>query len=418
MKLLKLFLATTALFASTPTVRGVEYMIDPWAPPDPWGEGYPSIDVYPGDCLTFKWNNGGEYNVWQYPSLSCYDDANAVWIGASSGATYTFTEWDGTPEGKATLFVCNLSDYCEQGMNVRVNIFSGTAPPTDPWAAPPTYAPTHAPSVPQTHSPTYAPSYSPTYAPVAPPTNAPTHAPPSDPPTYAPTYPTVAPPTYAPTYAYAPSYSPVASPTYPPTYSPTASPVGGGGDGILQPTQSPTTPPVQENNQDPKEILIDNWDIPEDTQPFPPIEANVGDTIKFLVNPGHDVFIHPSSTCDDETGAVFVGNASVPAEYTFQDADAGTTMMFICGVGTHCSLGMQLAVSVTGNVPDVPEDGVADGIDFPDPPAEPQNFQIDWSIPADTTLRSNPSYGWRHNHLFHGSRPQCLYSSLWKLRQK
>jgi plastocyanin len=332
MKLLNFLLALTASMAGVPNclAGSKEYVVDPWAPPDPWGEGYPTINVYAGDTLTFNWPYGEDYNVWQHPSLSCDDETNASLVGSSSGATYSFTEWDGTPEGKPTLFVCNLHDYCDQGMSIRVNVFSGAEPdPTSaPWAAP-TWAPTVW----------------------------------VEPPTLAPTFPDTLSPTY-----YVAEENPVAPPTYPPTYYPTES--------FDDATQSPTKQAVPGNEVVVKEILIENWDIPADGQPFPPIEANVGDTIKFVVNPGHDVYIHPSLTCDDKTNAILVGDNEIPAEYTIQEAEAGTEMMFVCAVGAHCGLGMQLKVIVAPvQLQEEPPEAEND--------LEPKNIPIDWFIPTD-----------------------------------
>jgi plastocyanin len=345
MKFHSLLLALTALVAGVPNslAETLEYVVDPWAPPDPWGEGYPTINVYPGDTLTFNWPWGVEYNVWQHPSLTCDDETNASLVGASSGAKYTFAEWEGTPEGKQTLFVCNLHDYCEQGMSVRVNIFSGAAPApiSAPWADP-TLAPT---------------------AWVAPPT-------------YAPTYPNTESPTYYVAVTESPTYYVAV------TESPTSD---------VADTAEPTIPV---ENDPPievaKEVVIENWDIPADGQPFPPVEANVGDTIKFVVNPGHDVYIHPSLSCDDKTEAIFVGSNTIPAEYTIQKADAGRELMFVCEVGAHCSLGMQITVVIgafqSPEGPPVDEEA----IEIPELPVSDEEIEvaakdipIEWSIPAD-----------------------------------
>ena len=170
--------------------------------------------------------------------------------------------------------------------------------------------------------------------------------------------------------------APVPSPTTPPTVAPIAPPT-------FAPTPpAPTNPPTavqidggQQNGIVPKEIVIDNWVIPADQQPFVPIEANVGDKITFLVNPGHDVFLHPSRTCD-ETGAVFIGDSSIEASYTFTETDGspeGTDHMFVCGVGNHCDLGMQLLVTVFSNTAPQPEVEAS---------TQTNEFDIDWFIPA------------------------------------
>ena len=116
-------------------------------------------------------------------------------------------------------------------------------------------------------------------------------------------------------------------------------------------TDEPTEVPVVDlvdvdATEGPKTINLE-WLIPEDQLPYDPISVNVGDTIAFVMGPGHNVFIHPSLSCDP-AGALFIGDLA-ETTYTFQPEDgspAGKPMFFACDVGPHCDLGMQIAVNV------------------------------------------------------------------------
>ena len=70
------------------------------------------------------------------------------------------------------------------------------------------------------------------------------------------------------------------------------------------------------------------------------------------MGPGHNVFIHPSGSCD-KSEAKFVGEAATTS-YTFLPEDGtpeGNIMFFACDVGTHCDLGMQIQVTVFSEAP-------------------------------------------------------------------
>jgi len=94
-------------------------------------------------------------------------------------------------------------------------------------------------------------------------------------------------------------------------------------------------------------IEIDNWYLPYSGPKE--VEANVGDTIIFKWNTGHNVYVHPTMDCGLD-GQIFVGDRS-PTEYTFTDADGsleGTNMFFACDIGNggHCRAGQNLIVTV------------------------------------------------------------------------
>lgn len=329
-----------------------EYRVNPWGVPD--GVGYPKLDgAKPGDIVSFYWTSSGyseatDYNVYLYQTESCADETDKEWIGSTSGSTYEIKEWD---QGKSLHFACDTADYCERGMSIVVNVSAGPAPTpsSSSWGADPTPWPTEwvAPTDPPSQSPTPWPTYKETPSPTRFPTKA---------------------------------------PTVPPTYA-----------GTESPTYTPTAPEFGENDLvagvEPKEILIDDWVISADTQPFPPIEANVGDTIKWTINPGHDVWYHPSLTCD-RTGSTFIGDSAEGGSYTFKPEDGsveGTQHFFACQVGSHCDLGMQLLVTVFAQ-PDLEEEE-ADQEEADQEPLE-NNVQeepptakaldLEWDIPADT----------------------------------
>lgn len=91
-------------------------------------------------------------------------------------------------------------------------------------------------------------------------------------------------------------------------------------------------------------IQVPNWVVPyEGPKEW---QASVGDTMVFTWQGGHNVFIHPSLTCNIQ-GAIPVGFQS-GTEYVFQPEDAGTLMFFSCdiGQGAHCRFGQSLTVMV------------------------------------------------------------------------
>lgn len=139
----------------------------------------------------------------------------------------------------------------------------------------------------------------------------------------------------------------------------------------------------QQQEEPPAEKNINlEWLIPADTQPFAPVDMIVGDSITFTMGPGHNVFIHPSGSCD-QTDSIFVGDETVT--YTFKPEDGspdGKAMFFACDVGSHCDLGMQIAVNVftssesSSSPQNSPSFGEADRVSG-------REILIDWNIPED-----------------------------------
>jgi len=125
-------------------------------------------------------------------------------------------------------------------------------------------------------------------------------------------------------------------------------------------------------------IEISGWELPYNGPKA--VDANVGDTITFQWDAGHNVYIHPTMDCNLD-GAILVGTES-PTEYTFTAEDAsveGTDMYFSCdiGDGAHCKAGQNLIATVysgdgdsgssdTTAAADAP---AAPGADVPAPPA-------------------------------------------------
>ena len=85
---------------------------------------------------------------------------------------------------------------------------------------------------------------------------------------------------------------------------------------------------------------VPNWFVPYNGETE--WQASVGDTIVFAWNGSHNVFIHPSGSCD-QTDRIFVGNQP-QSSYTFTEADGsadGNELFFACDIanGAHCRVG-------------------------------------------------------------------------------
>jgi len=110
-------------------------------------------------------------------------------------------------------------------------------------------------------------------------------------------------------------------------------------------------------------IGSDVWRIPTDGGPLAAQTAQVGDTITFDWTNIHDVWIHPSGTCD-VTDRIEVGTAP-PAVYTVAAGDAGMDLTFSCDVFdlAHCNAGMLMNVyvgkeiAIDSSVWQIPGDG-------------------------------------------------------------
>merc|ERR1712157_192352 len=105
-------------------------------------------------------------------------------------------------------------------------------------------------------------------------------------------------------------------------------------------TQEPIPEPISAPIISEGENIIIDWRI----QGYDDMEATVGDKVTFNWNFVHDVYIHPSGTCDNAE-AIEVGTAS-GASYTFTEDDVGE-ITFVCNIPGHCFAGQILKVIVS-----------------------------------------------------------------------
>jgi len=239
------------------------------------------ITVNVGDTVVFEWS--GFHNVYIHPAKSC-DEAGAIEVGTQTGASYTFTEND---EGEIG-FACDVGPHCEFGQILTVTVLASSTT---------TIAPTMTPSVVSSTTTTMTGTY--TDSPV---------------------------PTMTGTYTDSPV--PTTTTMFPTTYSQSTDTRSG--------TPTLIAPPTN-----PVEITVE-WFISSDG--FDPISANVGDTVIFEWGNFHNVYIHPTKSCD-ETGAIEVGTQT-GASHTFTASDVGE-VVFACDVGPHCELGQIITVVVS-----------------------------------------------------------------------
>jgi hypothetical protein len=72
------------------------------------------------------------------------------------------------------------------------------------------------------------------------------------------------------------------------------------------------------------------------------MQVSVGDTITFTYSSSHNVYLHPSGSCD-QNNAELVGDTDAGSvTYTF---DAAGTYTFACNVGSHCNQGQIITVT-------------------------------------------------------------------------
>jgi hypothetical protein len=145
-----------------------------------------------------------------------------------------------------------------------------------------------------------------------------------------------------------------------------------------------------------KDLLIDYWSVTLEREPLPQQSVDVGDTVTFkvlgrthvlylllrgmhsthispcffppiLLSPlayfclddfqrnncyrigAHDVYIHPSLSCDKTDRSEVPISDNNLVTYTFQESDSsffGKTMLFTCDAGTHCEMGQSIQFRV------------------------------------------------------------------------
>jgi len=135
-------------------------------------------------------------------------------------------------------------------------------------------------------------------------------------------------------------------------------------------------------------IDVVGWVLPyQGTKEF---EAQVGQTITFQWEGGHNVFNYPSLSCD-QTGNSLVG-ATSGSQYTFLASDSspeGTEMFFACNIGdgNHCRRGQSIMVTVYDDLEAIPEVIVVSPTDAPVPVANPTDAPV--SKPATNAYGSS-----------------------------
>jgi plastocyanin len=169
--ILPCLLLGVALLLATPS-SGEDISVD-WFIPNT--AALPSMTAAVGDIATFTW--AGFHDVYVHPSGDC-DETERILVGASTGATYTFT---GADVGEL-VFACDVSVHCQQGLIVTFTVSAGTSAPTSSTTAPSkspsaTSAPSVTPTGGQTSPPTSQPTSPPTGGPTSPPSSPPTQAP-------------------------------------------------------------------------------------------------------------------------------------------------------------------------------------------------------------------------------------------------
>jgi plastocyanin len=100
------------------------------------------------------------------------------------------------------------------------------------------------------------------------------------------------------------------------------------------------------------DFFAPDWIIPANEQPYASMTASVGDTLTFAWSSGvHDVWIHPTHTCEAAGAIPLASTDDNPYTYTFGEADGsveGNVLTFVCDVGEHCERGMYM--NVTGEL--------------------------------------------------------------------
>ncbi|KAL7573374.1 hypothetical protein ACA910_006483 [Epithemia clementina (nom. ined.)] len=101
------------------------------------------------------------------------------------------------------------------------------------------------------------------------------------------------------------------------------------------------------------EIPID-WFVPGGGS-LASVTAAAGDTLVFNFQTGsHNVYLHPSGTCN-ETNSEEVGSLGGGAtNYTLQNSEIGSILVFACHVSDHCDQGQIMSVTVTAQTGDIP----------------------------------------------------------------
>lgn len=121
-----------------------------------------------------------------------------------------------------------------------------------------------------------------------------------------------------------------------------------------------------------------NIDIQWSIQSYEDVTVQVGDTITFTWETGHNVQIYPSGSCD-AAGAILVGDTP-PVVYTFAEEDVDQELFFTCSIDGHCDAGQHITVEVTAATGSEAPTGV---------PGEPESGSIaPTAVPVETGSES------------------------------
>mmetsp|Transcript_29788 Transcript_29788/g.28655 ORF Transcript_29788/g.28655 Transcript_29788/m.28655 type:complete len:171 (-) Transcript_29788:247-759(-) len=124
------------------------------------------------------------------------------------------------------------------------------------------------------------------------------------------------------------------------------------------------------------------WIIPESQNDnYKQKTAVIGDEVTFNFVSGHNVYIHPSGTCD-ETDRRLVGETS-GAKHTFLEADEGT-VVFACDAGDHCEDGQIISFSVTSTTTPVAD--TTPPTAAPTPPVTPTTSSVGMNVSVNNSI--------------------------------
>ena len=142
------------------------------------------------------------------------------------------------------------------------------------------------------------------------------------------------------------------TPNNPPPQQPPRPPVGHDvPDPVFDPPQPPPpppptnpTPPNVPPGGDTLTIGTNVWQIPTTGggATLPSMTASVGDTVIFQWNGNHNVYLHPTGTCNT-VNSMLIGNNS-GASFTFENSGS---YVFACQIPQHCDLGMIMTITVS-----------------------------------------------------------------------
>merc|ERR1712038_559075 len=121
--------------------------------------------------------------------------------------------------------------------------------------------------------------------------------------------------------------------------------------GVTEPSPTtsplPTSDPTNKPSPVPGSTAIPlTWEL---GATYNDMDVTVGDTVTFTWISDHNVYRHPSGTCD-RTDSTLIG-ATSPTSYTFTDDDVGKSVTFACQQPFHCEVGQKITFKVKADGP-------------------------------------------------------------------